>query len=74
MEGEEEMKHIANEYSSDRMLTSEIKKRVINEIIRLTKQHQSTRAAITSELYTKFFTMFAQSDKEFDEFNFCKKI
>lgn len=58
-----ELKRIAEEYSSGRMLTSDIKKILIDIVQRFLANHQGNRDAITDENISRFFDM----NKPFDD-------
>lgn len=62
MEDEAELKRIAADYGTGKMLTSEIKKILVDVLEKMLAKHQSDRAAITSELYNFMFTMRVQSN------------
>lgn len=38
------------------MLTSEVKKILIEELVKLTKKHQAARSAVTEDIVTTFLT------------------
>lgn len=60
MEDEIELQRIAEEYRTGKMLTSEIKKILVDLLVKMLAEHQSNRAAITKEVYDQMFTMFVQ--------------
>jgi tryptophanyl-tRNA synthetase len=60
MEDETELQRIAEEYRTGRMLTSEIKKILVDVLERMLNKHQADRAAITPELYKYMFMMRVQ--------------
>jgi tryptophanyl-tRNA synthetase len=69
LEDTERLNAIAGLYKSGTLLTSEIKKIVIDLINKIIKKHNDDRMKITPELYEQFFTMFVQPiAKEYFEF------
>lgn len=54
LDSDEELKTIAREYSSGRMMTSEVKKKAIEVIWNILKEHQAARALVTPEVVTHF--------------------
>lgn len=63
MEDDEELKRIANEYSSGRMKTSEIKEIMANCIVKYIQNIQVAKEKITDDILMIFFN----SDREFDD-------
>lgn len=57
LEDEKELARIAEEYSSGRMSSKEIKELMIAEVMKLIERHRMSRASITDEVYRKFFSM-----------------
>lgn len=69
LKSDTELKIIAEEYSSGKMLSGEIKQKLINNIIRLLNVHRSVRSSITKDDYDEFFTMKVQkSAKEYFDY------
>jgi len=62
LEDEAELKEIATAYATGKMLSGEIKARLVAELIRLLDEHRSNRVAITPEIYRDYFTMKVQPD------------
>ncbi len=54
LDSDEELKNIAREYSSGRMMTSEVKKKAIEVIWNILKEHQAARALVTPEVVAHF--------------------
>ena len=54
LDSDEELKNIAREYSSGRMMTSEVKKKAIEIIWNILKEHQAARALVTPEVVAHF--------------------
>ena len=54
LDSDEELKHIALEYQAGRMMTSEVKKKAIEVIGKILKEHQEARAQVTSEIVERF--------------------
>ena len=54
LDSDAELKHIAIEYQSGRMMTSEVKKKTIEVIWGVLKEHQEARAKVTSEIIEHF--------------------
>ncbi|KAK9063060.1 hypothetical protein SSX86_016930 [Deinandra increscens subsp. villosa] len=57
LEDDEELEHIRNEYGSGRMLTGEIKKRLIDVLTELVERHRAARAAVTDEMVDAFMAV-----------------
>jgi len=62
LEDDEKLKDIAWDYGLGQMLTGEIKKILIDLLVKITGDHQKKRAEITQETYDSFFTMKVQPD------------
>lgn len=62
LDSDEELKHIAKEYSSGRMMTSEVKKKAIEVIWNILKEHQDARAKVTSDIVQ----LFMNPHRDFD--------
>ncbi|XWV24605.1 Tryptophanyl tRNA-synthetase [Tupanvirus deep ocean] len=60
LENDAELENIAKLYSSGQMLTSEIKKMIVDVINNILAKHQNNRNMITNELYSRYFTMFVR--------------
>jgi tryptophanyl-tRNA synthetase len=54
----DKLKHIADEYSSGRMLTGEIKQILIDRIIEIIENHKLEKAKITEDILNNYFTEF----------------
>ena len=54
LDSDTELKHIALEYQSGRMMTSEVKKKAIEVIWSLLKEHQEARSRVTPEIVQHF--------------------
>ncbi len=63
LDDDAELKHIAHEYQSGRMMTSEIKKRVTEVIWEVVKEHQEARALITDEIVELFMNPHRDFDR-----------
>lgn len=63
MDDDIELERIAKEYSSGRMLTSEIKTIMTNCVVEYVKKIQAARMGVTDEVVAKFFN----DDREFDD-------
>ncbi|KAK9064100.1 hypothetical protein SSX86_017972 [Deinandra increscens subsp. villosa] len=57
LEDDEELEHIRKEYGSGRMLTGEIKKRLIDVLTELVERHRTARAAVTDEMVDAFMAV-----------------
>ena len=57
LEDEERFKQIGEDYSSGKMLSGEIKQILIDELVKMTKDHQEKRAAISPEELKEFFAI-----------------
>jgi tryptophanyl-tRNA synthetase len=62
LDSDTELKHIAKEYRSGRMMTSEVKKKAIEVIGAILKEHQEARARVTPEIVQ----MFMNPHRDFD--------
>lgn len=54
LEDDDELERIATEYGSGRMLTSEIKARLVEVLVELVQRHQKARAAVTDDVVDAF--------------------
>lgn len=68
LENEDELNNIADLYSRGLLLTSQIKKILIDLLNKLIETHQTHRNAITQELYNNYFTMWVQNSQEFGDY------
>ncbi|KAI3796886.1 hypothetical protein L1987_39573 [Smallanthus sonchifolius] len=57
LEDDDELDHIRKEYGSGRMLTGEVKKRLIDVLTELVERHQAARAAVTDEMVDAFMAV-----------------
>ncbi|KAF5803683.1 putative tryptophan--tRNA ligase [Helianthus annuus] len=57
LEYDEELEHIRKEYGSGRMLTGEVKKRLIDVLTVLVERHRAARAAVTDEMVDAFMAV-----------------
>ncbi|XP_072975533.1 tryptophan--tRNA ligase, cytoplasmic [Typha angustifolia] len=57
LEDDEELDHIRKEYGSGRMLTGEVKKRLIEILSEMVERHRSARAAVTDEMVDAFMAV-----------------
>jgi len=62
LDDDKELEKIAREYKSGRMLTSDIKKIMIDCVLKFVNEHQERREQITQEIIDKFF----DRNREFD--------
>lgn len=62
LDNDQELEHIAKEYRSGRMMTSEVKKRAAEAIWKTVQAHQLARAQITPQIVHEFMN----PEKEFD--------
>jgi tryptophanyl-tRNA synthetase len=62
LDSDTELKHIALEYQSGRMMTSEVKKKATEVIWALLKEHQEARESVTPEIVQ----MFMNPNRDFD--------
>ena len=70
LEDEDELKAIAEAYTTGQMLSGEIKQRLYTELVKVLDTHRTNRAAITNQIYDDFFTMKVNSAVaiEFNDF------
>ena len=64
LEDDNELKYIAENYASGKMLTSEIKRRVIDQLIKIIGAHRTKRGLITQDMYEQYFTIDVEHDAE----------
>nr|XP_043632164.1 tryptophan--tRNA ligase, cytoplasmic [Erigeron canadensis] len=57
LEDDEELEHIRTEYGSGRMLTGEIKKKLIDVLSEIVERHRTARAAVTEEMVDAFMAV-----------------
>ncbi|XP_004246071.1 tryptophan--tRNA ligase, cytoplasmic [Solanum lycopersicum] len=57
LDDDAEMEHIREEYGSGRMLTGEIKKRLVEVLTDLVERHRRARAAVTDEMVDAFMAV-----------------
>ncbi|KAJ0702412.1 putative tryptophan--tRNA ligase [Helianthus annuus] len=57
LEDDEELEHIRKEYGSGRMLTGEVKKRLIEVLTEIVERHRAARAAVTDEMVDAFMAV-----------------
>ncbi|KAK4706228.1 hypothetical protein R3W88_034210 [Solanum pinnatisectum] len=57
LDDDAELEHIREEYGSGRMLTGEIKKRLVEVLTDLVERHQRARAAVTDEMVDAFMAV-----------------
>lgn len=62
LDSDEELKHIAKEYKAGRMMTSEVKKKTMEVIWNVLKEHQEARKLVTDEVVEQFMN----ADRDFD--------
>jgi tryptophanyl-tRNA synthetase len=62
LDSDKELEHIAIEYRTGRMMTSEVKKKAIDVIGALLKEHQEARARVTSEVVQTFMNPHREFD------------
>jgi tryptophanyl-tRNA synthetase len=62
LDSDAELKAIAQEYRAGRMMTSEVKKKTIEVVWQVLKEHQAARALITDQMVH----FFMNPDREFD--------
>lgn len=62
LDSDEELKHIAHEYRAGRMMTSEIKKKTVEVIWNVLKEHQNARLLVTDEVVQ----LFMNPNRDFD--------
>lgn len=57
LEDDEELEHIRKEYGSGRMLTGEVKKKLIDVLTEIVERHRAARAAVTDEMVDAFMAV-----------------
>ncbi|GAB2229126.1 hypothetical protein Drorol1_Dr00023261 [Drosera rotundifolia] len=57
LEDDAELEHIRTEYGAGRMLTGEVKKRLIEVLTELVERHRGARAAVTEEMVDAFMAV-----------------
>ncbi|KAG0483316.1 hypothetical protein HPP92_011400 [Vanilla planifolia] len=57
LEDDDELEHIKKEYGDGRMLTGEVKKRLIEVLSELVSRHQKARQAVTDEMVDAFMAV-----------------
>ncbi|XP_052174981.1 tryptophan--tRNA ligase, cytoplasmic isoform X1 [Diospyros lotus] len=57
LEDDAELEHIRREYGAGRMLTGEVKKRLIEVLTELVERHRRARAAVTDEMVDAFMAV-----------------
>ncbi|KAK4422418.1 Tryptophan--tRNA ligase, cytoplasmic [Sesamum alatum] len=57
LEDDAELEHIRTEYGAGRMLTGEVKKRLIEVLTELVERHRRARAAVTDEMVDAFMAV-----------------
>ncbi|GJV32303.1 tryptophan--tRNA ligase, cytoplasmic [Tanacetum coccineum] len=57
LEDDDELEHIGKEYGSGRMLTGDIKKRLVQVLSELVERHQAARALVTDEMVDAFMAV-----------------
>ncbi|KAL6961928.1 tryptophan--tRNA ligase [Sarracenia purpurea var. burkii] len=57
LEDDAELEHIRREYGAGRMLTGEVKKRLIEVLTNLVERHRRARAAVTEEMVDAFMAV-----------------
>lgn len=57
LEDDNELAHIKKEYGEGRMLTGEVKKRLIDLLTEMVERHQRARAAVTDEMVDAFMAV-----------------
>lgn len=70
LDSDEELKHIAHEYRAGRMMSSEVKKKAIEIIWKVVKEHQDARALVTPEIVQ----LFMDPNRKFDRSRLPKDI
>jgi len=56
LDDDAQLADIAHQYKSGKMMTSQVKRILINTLIKLVKQHQVARSAVTEDIVTAFLT------------------
>jgi tryptophanyl-tRNA synthetase len=69
LDDDTELKHIAHEYRAGRMMTSEIKKKTIEVIWEVLREHQEARRIITDEIVQ----LFMNPNRDFDHSRYHKE-
>ncbi|KAH7528877.1 hypothetical protein FEM48_Zijuj05G0124400 [Ziziphus jujuba var. spinosa] len=59
LDDDAELEHIKKEYGAGRMLTGEVKQRLIDVLTELVERHRRARAAVTDELDCQHFILFS---------------
>lgn len=62
LDSDEELQHIAKEYGAGRMMTSEVKKKTIEVLWGVLKEHQEARALVTDDVVK----LFMEPNRTFD--------
>lgn len=57
LEDDNELNHIKEEYGSGRMLTGEVKKRLVEVLSEMVERHRKARAAVTDEMVDAFMAV-----------------
>ncbi|KAF8392042.1 hypothetical protein HHK36_022382 [Tetracentron sinense] len=57
LEDDAELEHISKEYGAGRMLTGEVKKRLIEVLTEIVERHRRARAAVTDEMVDAFMAV-----------------
>ncbi|MED6107014.1 hypothetical protein PIB30_010155 [Stylosanthes scabra] len=57
LEDDKELEHIKKEYGAGRMLTGEVKQRLIQVLTELVERHRRARAAVTDEMVDAFMAV-----------------
>lgn len=57
LDDDAELEHIKTEYAAGRMLTGEVKKRLIEVLTEMVERHQRARAAVTDEMVDAFMAV-----------------
>ncbi|XP_020678995.1 tryptophan--tRNA ligase, cytoplasmic isoform X3 [Dendrobium catenatum] len=57
LEDDEELEHIKKEYGAGRLLTGEVKKRLIEVLSAIVERHQKARASVTDEMVDAFMAV-----------------
>lgn len=64
LDSDEELKQIALEYGAGRMMTSEVKKKTIEVISAIVKEHQDARALVTESVVEEFMNPHRSFDRQ----------
>ena len=62
LDNDDELHYIEETYSTGKMLTSEIKRRLIDELIRILDNHRVTKSMITTDIYNNYFSINVQQN------------